>query len=115
MALDEFEAIRLADRNGLKQEDAAREMEVSRPTFGRILESAHRKVASALTEGRALRIEGGTVCTVNGHGPRDCPRWNRNAAGRDGCATPCGRTVGNHAEPGAHREEPSKQEEETAP
>jgi hypothetical protein len=100
MALDEFEAIRLADLNGLKQEDAARQMEVSRPTFGRILESAHLKVATALTEGRALRIEGGTVCTVKGHGPRDCPRWNRGVARRDACIAPCGQSTNKHTESG---------------
>ena len=100
MALDEFEAIRLADSNGLNQEDAAREMEVSRPTFGRILESAHRKVATALTEGRALRIEGGTVCTVKGHGPRECPRLNRGAARLDVGITPCGQVKSKHTQSG---------------
>lgn len=114
MALDEFEAIRLADLNGLKQEDAAREMEVSRPTFGRILESAHRKVASALTEGRALRIEGGTVCTVNGRGPRDCPRWNRGVARRDGCAAPSAEPPATMPSLVPRREDRPRREEENA-
>ena len=48
MTLDEFEALRLADLEGLYQEDAASRMGVSRPTLGRILESARRKVAEAL-------------------------------------------------------------------
>jgi predicted DNA-binding protein (UPF0251 family) len=61
MTLDEFEAIRLADLVGLYQEQAAEEMGVSRPTFSRIVESAHRKVADALVHGKALRIEGGPV------------------------------------------------------
>jgi len=61
MSLDEFEAIRLADQEGLYQEDAARRMGVSRTTFGRILESAHRKVAEVLAGGRCLRLEGGHV------------------------------------------------------
>jgi predicted DNA-binding protein (UPF0251 family) len=61
LALDEFEAIRLADLDGLYQEKAAAEMQVSRPTFSRIIESAHRKVADALVHGKALRIEGGSV------------------------------------------------------
>jgi predicted DNA-binding protein (UPF0251 family) len=61
LALDEFEALRLADIEGLYQEQAALRMKVSRPTFGRILEVAHRKVAVALVTGKALRIEGGPV------------------------------------------------------
>jgi uncharacterized protein len=92
VTLDEFEAIRLADREGLRQDEAATEMQISRPTFGRVLESAHRKVAAALVEGRALRIEGGAVCTLRGRGPRDCPRWNRGLAhgGPATCVAPCG-------------------------
>lgn len=61
MSLDEFEAIRLADLNGLYQEQAADEMSVSRPTFSRIIESGRRKLADALVHGKALRIEGGPV------------------------------------------------------
>ena len=61
MALDEFEAMRLADLEGLYQEQAAERMNVSRPTFSRIIESAHRKTADALVHGKALRIEGGPV------------------------------------------------------
>jgi predicted DNA-binding protein (UPF0251 family) len=61
MTLDEFEAIRLADLEHLLQERAASRMGVSRPTFGRILAAARRKVAEALVLGRALRIEGGNA------------------------------------------------------
>lgn len=61
MALDEFEAMRLADLDGLYQEQAAEQMYVSRPTFSRIIDSAHRKLADALVHGKALRIEGGPV------------------------------------------------------
>jgi hypothetical protein len=57
--VDELEALRLADKEGLYQEQAAEGMHISRPTFGRIVESARRKVAEALVEGKALRIEGG--------------------------------------------------------
>lgn len=59
LSVDEFEAVRLADLEGLYQEQAANEMKVSRQTFGRIIESAHRKVAEALIRGKALKIEGG--------------------------------------------------------
>lgn len=61
MTLDEFEALRLADLEGLYQEQAAEQMNVSRPTFSRIIEAAHRKLADAVVHGKALRIEGGPV------------------------------------------------------
>lgn len=56
LALDELEAIRLADLDGMFQEDAARIMGISRQTFGRIISEAHSKIARALTQGKALRI-----------------------------------------------------------
>jgi predicted DNA-binding protein (UPF0251 family) len=61
MTLDELEAIRLADLQGLYHEAAALRMKVSRQTFGRIIESAHRKVADALIHGKALQLKGGDV------------------------------------------------------
>ncbi len=61
LAVDEFEAVRLADHEGLYQEKAAARMGVSRQTFGRIVDSARRKVAQVLVEGLVLRIEGGNV------------------------------------------------------
>ena len=59
LSVDEFEAIRLADLESLYQEEAAKKMNVSRQTFGRIVDSAHKKVAEALVKGKALKIEGG--------------------------------------------------------
>ena len=59
LTVDEFEAIRLADLEGLYQEQAAERMNISRQTFGRIIESGHKKVAEALVKGKALKIEGG--------------------------------------------------------
>ncbi len=59
LTVDEFEAIRLADLENLYQEQAAEKMNVSRQTFGRIIESAHKKVAEAVVQGKALKIEGG--------------------------------------------------------
>lgn len=59
LTVDEFEALRLADLEGLYQEQAAERMRISRQTFGRIIDSAHRKVADALIQGKALKIEGG--------------------------------------------------------
>jgi uncharacterized protein len=57
LMLDELEALRLADYGGQYHEDAAREMKVSRATFGRIVNNARHKVAEALTQGKALKIE----------------------------------------------------------
>ena len=58
---DAVEAIRLKDLLGLPQEEAAKQMNVSQPTFHRLLLSAHEKIADAVINGRALRIEGGNV------------------------------------------------------
>ncbi len=71
MTLDEFEALRLADLEGLYQEQAAARMNISRTTFSRIIESAHKKTADALVHGKALRIEGGPVHVA---GNRCCRR-----------------------------------------
>jgi len=101
LALDEFEAIRLADLEGLYQEQAAERMRVSRPTFGRILAAAHRKVAEALSNGKTLKIEGGTVRMERLRSfPCGCPRCRRagdadgageKAAPMDAEAPPCRR------------------------
>lgn len=58
---DELEALRLADLEGLYQEAAAERMEISRATFGRILASAHRKVADALIYGKTIVFRGGHI------------------------------------------------------
>jgi hypothetical protein len=101
LSLDEFEAIRLADLEGLYQEQAAERMSVSRPTFGRILAAAHRKVAEALAHGKTLKIEGGTIRMERLRSPRcECPRCRRagdvdgageKSAAMDAEAPPCRR------------------------
>jgi len=58
---EEYEALRLADYAGMKQEEAAKLMHISRPTFTRIYSSCLRKLATAFTEGRSIVIEGGDV------------------------------------------------------
>ena len=63
LTLDEFEAVRLACLQGLKQIDAAKKMKISRPTLSRIISSAHRKIADGLVNIKAIRIEGG-CCKV---------------------------------------------------
>jgi uncharacterized protein len=82
LSLDEYEAIRLADLEGLYQEQAAARMNVSRQTFGRIVEAARRKVADVLVHGKTLRIEGGPVSINVGETAR-CPRC-RHALGLRG-------------------------------
>ncbi len=67
--LDGLEAIRLADLEGLYQEEAARRMGVSRATFARVLTQARRAVAEALVHGKALEFTGGEVT------PRRQRRW----------------------------------------
>ena len=116
LAVDEFEAIRLADLEGFYQEQAAEKMNVSRQTFGRIIESAHKKVAEALVQGKALKIEGGEFemaamrkfkCYECQHSwdlpygtgrPENCPSWksgNIHRAQEDrGCARGVGRGQG---------------------
>ena len=58
---DEVEAMRLADFESMYQEEAAKQMNISRQTFGNIINSAHKKVADALINGKALQIKGGIV------------------------------------------------------
>jgi predicted DNA-binding protein (UPF0251 family) len=88
LTLDEFEALRLADLNGLHQERAAARMRVSRQTFGRIVENARRKVAQALSSGMALNIEGGVVSTAAvTRRDADIQWWSQGGAGHEGQKT----------------------------
>jgi len=59
LSVEEVEAIRLKDLEGLEQEECAVRMHISRPTFHRVLGAARQKVADALLNGKAIRIEGG--------------------------------------------------------
>ena len=78
LSVEEAEAIRLKDLEGLQQEECAERMHISRPTFHRVLESARSKLADALIGGKAIRIEGGNFemamrrfrCNHDGH------EWN---------------------------------------
>ncbi|HAR43681.1 MAG TPA: hypothetical protein DCS07_13790 [Bdellovibrionales bacterium] len=54
---DEIEALRLAHLQSLYQEDAALRMKISRTTFSRIIDSAHKKVSDAIVNGKALRLD----------------------------------------------------------
>ena len=59
LTIDQLEAIRLADWEGLTQLRGAMAMGISRPTFGRILRAARKTIAQALVNGKIIRISGG--------------------------------------------------------
>jgi len=59
LTVEEFEAIRLKDSEGLEQERAANHMRISQPTFHRLITSARKKIADTIIKGKALRIKGG--------------------------------------------------------
>lgn len=60
---EEYEAIRLADYKNLIQEEAAKKMNISRPTFTRLYDKARKNIAKAFVEGKAILIQGGTYVT----------------------------------------------------
>jgi predicted DNA-binding protein (UPF0251 family) len=64
LRLDELEALRLADLEGLYQDAAAERMGISRPTFSRLIEGARHKVADALLNSRMLLFQGGNVAVA---------------------------------------------------
>ncbi len=64
LGLDELEAVRMADLEGLYHEEAAVKMGISRQTFGNIIESARKKIADALVNSKAIVMEGGRVTMV---------------------------------------------------
>ena len=78
LTFDEIEAVRLADMEGMYQEQAAAKMNVSRQTFGRIIESAHKKIADALVNGKALSIEGGNIEIDDSNIESDASDFSRN-------------------------------------
>ena len=75
LLVEELEAIRLKDLEGLEQEECAEKMQVSRPTFQRILLSAREKVADSLINGKVIYIDGGNytlnICPVRCMGSRN--------------------------------------------
>jgi uncharacterized protein len=69
---EEYEAIKLCDYELLTQAEAAKLMNVSRPTFTRIYESARRKIAKAFVEGNCIQFEGGNVAFANWYKCSEC-------------------------------------------
>jgi len=92
LTIGEFEAIRLKDLEDLDQVEAAKKMNVSQPTFHRILSSARRKVAEALVNGKMIRIEGGDFKMVRPRMGTGSGRGFGRGAGPSGdCVCPkCG-------------------------
>ncbi len=74
LTVDELEALRLVDLEGMYQEEAAREMGVSRQTLQRMLTESRAKVVEALVGGKALHIEGGSYILREGSGRYRCGR-----------------------------------------
>ena len=68
LTVDEFETIRLKDYLMLGQEEAAKKMDISQPTFHRLLLSARKKIADAIVNGKSIRIEGGDFMVRSGKG-----------------------------------------------
>ncbi len=60
LSVEELEAVRLKDIEGLEQEECAESMRISRPTFRRVLMYAREKIARALVYGKVLKIKGGS-------------------------------------------------------
>lgn len=86
LGLDELEAIRLADLNGLYQDEASARMGISRPTFARLLARSRGKVAEALLQGKALVFAGGSLALRAGVilACGDCGRREQTDGHREG-------------------------------
>ncbi len=79
LTIEELEAVRLKDLEALEQEQCAEKMQVSRPTFHRILAAARRKIAEALVEGKAIKVEGGNYHHAGSfHGGKRCRNKAKN-------------------------------------
>jgi uncharacterized protein len=95
LKFEEFESIRLVNYDDLPQDEAARQMNVSRPTFTRIYNKALKLIAKSFVEGKAIEIEGGNfefehdwyrcrrcyklIAGLENHSRcRDCPSFGEN-------------------------------------
>ncbi|MBU1158427.1 MAG: DUF134 domain-containing protein [Candidatus Thermoplasmatota archaeon] len=82
MELDELEALRLSDLEGFSQGQSAEKMDVSQPTFNRILSSARHKSAKSLIDGAALKIARNVPHTIDPDARKDHGR-NRSRRGKE--------------------------------
>jgi predicted DNA-binding protein (UPF0251 family) len=82
LSVEEAEAVRLKDLEGLAQTPSAEKMNISRSTFQRVLASARRKIADALLNGKAVRIEGGNFEMAPGVSPLLAAGFGHRGRGR---------------------------------
>ena len=71
LTVDEYETLRLIDKEGLSQEQCGEWMQVARTTVQLVYASARKKLADAIVDGRVLRIEGGDYRLCDGQAA-DC-------------------------------------------
>jgi predicted DNA-binding protein (UPF0251 family)/predicted Fe-Mo cluster-binding NifX family protein len=93
LKMEELEAVRLCDLQGLEQDEAAQSMGISRPTFQRVLYASRRKIADALLNGKAIRIEGGAFQVSAG---QETAAAGQPFSGKIAIPTDDGRTVSAH-------------------
>ena len=74
LTIDQFEALKLADHQGLDQYKGAQAMGISRPSFGRILRVARKKLADAMVNGKIIRILGGNVSLARSKDKENQPK-----------------------------------------
>ena len=99
LTVDELEAVKLKDFEGMEQEECAKKMNISQPTFHRLIVSARKKVADAIVNGKAIKIEGGNFEVAQSQARRICGgrRFGRQAT--NCTCTSCGYQV--QKEPGS--------------
>ena len=68
LTVEEYEAVRLKDLEGIDQTKAAKKMKVSQSTFNRVLSNARKKLADAIIHGKAIKIQGGNFKMVQPRG-----------------------------------------------
>ena len=83
LTVDEFEAVRLNDLEEIEQAEAAKKMDISQPTFHRLIVSARKKMADAIVNGKAIRIEGGDYQFIGRPGRGRRGRGWRNRMSRE--------------------------------
>ena len=105
LTVDEYEAIKLVDLEGIAQNKAGKKMKISQPTLSRLLKSARKKLSDAIINGKAIKIKGGTYKMVQPRGRglgigRGQGRGLGRGAGRGMGIGPGGRMGGFAAGPG---------------